>query len=172
MFEHATSIDQKKIVWANFDVRDVDGTLLVPASPYVPIATDYPENRPSAYLYNSMKLPKLPEWDKDMYPYVAILEGIGLYNMFVSKEPLNVIRIDYPSMNSYVLYLSGLEGLPNWTYRLPDIPDWTADGPFKHNEQSVYDSRFDRWSDVWTNHDIMYGNTRLFQAMAAIPVYE
>lgn len=87
------------IAWANYDVyyldsvEEVGGTLYLTASEPVPVSTWTPdpasllmgyrvgqilramrgkEREPVAYLYNGVRLPKLPEWDRETYPYALI----------------------------------------------------------------------------------------------------
>ena len=48
------------------------------------------QKEPVAYLYNGVRLPKLPEWDKTAYPYAFIraVADYGLYELYVFKtEP-------------------------------------------------------------------------------------
>ena len=61
-------------------------------------AVDTNAKTPDGYSYNGVQLPKLPEWDKEMYPYAVISyrEGINQYylsvhksiNYFKSKTPI------------------------------------------------------------------------------------
>lgn len=99
--------------WSNVDVLNSDGTLYLAASdPVDPNAPDVPElsitplgafllgqqlrrnlaavREPVAYLYNGVRLPKLPEWDKSKYPYAFIRytlgESIAQYGLYVCSH--------------------------------------------------------------------------------------
>ena len=78
---HATRVDAYSVVgyswktiWANFTGVRGD-TVFFTASDPVPVGgepeTPEPE-APETYLYNGAELPKLPEWDRDAYPYALI----------------------------------------------------------------------------------------------------
>ena len=84
-------------LWLNHDVIAPDGTVLHTASTPVPvIPIDYKvmlqgwivgkrlaamrvKREPVAYLYNGVRLPKLPEWDAVAYPYACIYQVYGEY---------------------------------------------------------------------------------------------
>ena len=44
--------------------------------------------KPTAYLYNGVRLPALPEWDREMYPYAAIGKWLDVYQLYLSTFPL------------------------------------------------------------------------------------
>ena len=83
-----------EVNWANFDVLNADGTLYLAASEPIPILAPTldplslflgwkagnwvarqrgKKKTPVAYLYNGVRLPKLPEWDKVNNPCAAIM---------------------------------------------------------------------------------------------------
>lgn len=53
------------------------------------------------YLYNGVKLPALPEWDKTAYPYAAILIFYGDYWLICAKQAaktsVNRSRLTHPN---------------------------------------------------------------------------
>ena len=81
-----------KLIWCNHDVTYPDGTVFLAASEPIPapevdldpqsltagwlvgkkIAAMRGKKEPVAYLYNGVRLPQLPEWDKTVYPYAYI----------------------------------------------------------------------------------------------------
>ena len=50
---------------------------------------------PVAYLYNDVRLPKLPEWDEKIYPYAYLCtvwtESNRIAHLFVAAEPMAVV---------------------------------------------------------------------------------
>lgn len=63
------------LLWANYNVRSfTDDSLLLSASSPVP------DKDPVAYLYNGIRMPALPEWDREKYPYA-----------FISHSPANSV---------------------------------------------------------------------------------
>lgn len=64
----------------------VMGLILGQFSSPLPIS----QKEPVAYLYNGVRLPKLPEWDKTGYPYAYVgtttYEGVEEYRAYFTKE--------------------------------------------------------------------------------------
>lgn len=56
----------------------VMGLILGQFSSPLPMA----QKEPVAYLYNGVRLPKLPEWDREKYPYAVIL----IYESYLTKK--------------------------------------------------------------------------------------
>lgn len=56
---------------------------------------------PIAYLYNGVRLPKLPEWDREVYPYAYLCriwtEGYAVAHLFVTPDPMVVTDDGYLS---------------------------------------------------------------------------
>lgn len=96
-----------KTDWANYDVLDNKGTLYLAASDPIPVGTAPQldplslfmgwkagnlvarqrgaKKKPVAYLYNGVRLPALPEWDKEKYPYAVIDEWESTFNGHAGK---------------------------------------------------------------------------------------
>ena len=69
------------LMWSNFDMLKSNGSIALAASDPIPIY-----NEPVNYLYNGVKLPKLPEWDKEAYPYAVITRNLlsnSIYNLWL-----------------------------------------------------------------------------------------
>lgn len=87
------ALKETDIFWVNTDLYHTDGTLYLAASDPIPILAPTidplsmwlgwkagnwvvrqrgKKREPVAYLYNGVRLPVLPEWDKTVYPYAHI----------------------------------------------------------------------------------------------------
>lgn len=140
------------------------------------------EKTPIAYSYNGVVLPKLPEWDKEAYPYAVIYQDNNATNPYYTivvsanacyvKAQLQLLTGKYDDVlkweGEYVRYslFSGYE-------------DWAPD------DGSVYEDFVISASaalDPWTNIDIHYADdysadetlagTLYLAASEPVPVYE
>lgn len=139
------------------------GYLLSLAGKPLPLNT---KREPVAYLYNGVRLPKLPEWDREMYPYAVIIYDAflyaGEYMLFVSDAVVNVINAlggDSPYTDGSCL-----------CYRIEN-------SEFVHYSQ--LDNTLITGSEiVWANHNIYRGpqdeepGKLVLSASEPIPVYE
>ena len=68
--------------------------------------TPYPYSAPVpvAYLYNGIRLPALPEWDREKYPYAAIGKWSDVYQLYFSTVPLT-----YRNVNPNTWYFDATE---------------------------------------------------------------
>lgn len=120
---------------------------------------------PVAYLYNGIRLPKLPEWDKETYPYAVILRptlGMGNRYLYFSTQ-----KTEYTGFN---------ETTTNGTHKYyrfsADDNDWV----FIHEYSG---SLVECGAVEWANHDVVYndwsegseGKVHL-AASDPVPVYE
>lgn len=90
-------------------------------------------NSNAVYLYNGVRLPKLPEWDKEAYPLCIICEG----------EERFVLRC-YSSNKKGVLQ----SGVPIF---IGDIRFILSDEVWVQT-----DYRYDGDVSIWANYDLMY----------------
>ena len=97
----SSNVNSSWILWSNTDIYYPDdyewngdttkaGTLFLAATDPVPVEDTFTKGYhagaalrrkrrlPVAYLYNGVRLPKLPEWDKTAYPYAYIVQATGL----------------------------------------------------------------------------------------------
>lgn len=111
------------------------------------------------FLYNGVRLPKLPEWDKETYPYAVILQGknTGRILFEVSTDPKAVSVVG----NSVVFP----------SERLYEFKDGSWNGNGVNGELQA--------TPIWANHDICYaagveeiGGTVFLAASVPVPVYE
>lgn len=161
-------------VWANFDVLNSDGSVYVAASDPVPVADKFPlqgwlnwhviglcsrplpvsVREPVAYLYNGVRLPKLPELDKEKYPY-AFIENLGVFGcyLYLTKE--------------HVYYYSGYKVPAPYLRCKANGDGW---GNFTEGS-SEYNTNF----ALWANHDIYYNGdnseNKYLSASKPVPVY-
>lgn len=125
------------------------------------------QKEPVAYLYNGVRLPKLPEWDKETYPYAWIYQAIssGTYYLRISDTP--VVRRLYPDYGTASFYSSGTGCRFNNTNGKWEQFDIEWGEPF--------DNYFpeSRYLTIWVNQDMLNSDGTVYLAASApIPVYE
>lgn len=117
--------------------------------------------QPVAYLYNGVRLPKLPSWDKTVYPYAAIYIGLRKY-LICSAEPFSMstdssgaLQIGLPDNTAYLEFaVSGGAWVETNTLYL-DTTDYPAEN----------------W--LWTNTNILNEDGSVYLALSEpTPVYE
>lgn len=133
---------------------------------------------PVAYLYNGVRLPALPEWDKRTYPYAAIssatMGGATVYYLVVSTVKLNFKRVF-----SYWYFYPQEDG------RLQNYAPKQSENTWELMElgsNTVITSEFTAGSTgiaavsdtvVWANYDLSYSNGSAYiSASEPVPVYE
>lgn len=142
---------------------------------------------PVAYLYNGARLPKLPEWDKEAYPYAAVTAYTDVHldvypnaswdcYLFVSASPFYVFKRTY-SDGDYVFYLGSLQDCVNWRCSVKKDEDptaWESCDPYPYDNRGVYYSDGTGGRALWSNHDITYDaeGTVYCAASDPVPVYE
>ena len=137
-----------------------------PTQPDEPVA---PPTEPVAYLYNGVRLPKLPLWDTSTYPYA-----------YISYQPkYRHYSVDCSTTPAYY-EPNGAWG-PCFSIRNPSIgcglfTDWSNwltfdnDGGFLIGMESPDE---DDTTLVWCNHDVTYDDGTVFLAASdPVPVYE
>jgi hypothetical protein len=141
----------------------------------------YGGTEPVAYLYNGVRLPKLPELDKTVYPYAYIIyaEALGGYRLILQQTYVESydyngetkVRENYdPSWTDYKAE-TGSQWATRETYI--DTDDGWAFGYSKSYTADMYPTNI-LSEYVWTNYDIANstsGNVDL-PASDPIPVYE
>ena len=150
-------------IWTNHDViNDTDGSVYLSGSNPIPIY-----NEPVNYLYNGVKLPKLPEWDKTVYPYAAISSS-GKNSYY-----LRLLRYDAQyQINSWGDF--AFKSTPALTSNYTASSGW---GDFTENSSGAYISpTYSETVSVgvrWTNFDLLNEDGTVFmEASEPIPVYE
>ena len=128
---------------------------------YVP-----PAREPVAYLYNGVKLPPLPEWDKEAYPFALIIKGVDEENywIYASAEKAyyadgGPITYDLPCVRFY--YYPEL---------FPEKDYWTS---MTLGEENPYRFGGLFYDMIWSNHGILRSDGSVyFAATEPVPVYE
>lgn len=157
--------------WANYDLKYEDGTVRVPASEPIPVY------KIVGYNYNGVVLPKLPEWDKEAYPYAVIYEyeysglaGTSHYiGLLCSKSPF-VWQSGYQSFKTSPTdtYAESTINLLNNETEWSEIVEKTA-------INSSYIGTGDGTVAIWTNHDVVDSTDSTSVYLSAsdpVPVYE
>lgn len=111
------------------------------------------KQEPVAYLYNGVKLPALPEWDRERYPYahIGVMDSYGRYAFAAESKALTVLG------NIYVTK-------PEVNYSCESSVDtWVAGGLVSFTAYKV----------LWANHDVIDANGNLLlDASDPVPIYE
>ena len=122
------------------------------------------KGEPVAYSYNGVVLPKLPEWDKETYPYAVIATANDSIHLFCCASP-------YP----YAYETDGVESVrlssnPDilFVVNMPNNNAWGAGYEWKLGLSVLKDNV------IWTNVDILNpdGTIAVPKSPNPIPVYE
>lgn len=112
-----------------------------------PTLPDY--NPVSGYSYNGTVLPKLPEWDEEKYPYVALQylagEGSTIYVIGYSEKPTTSIQAITKSVVHGVD--TGVSYITTYYY---EPEGWYSDA-----EESANGHRIGIDNFIWANYDIL-----------------
>jgi hypothetical protein len=172
-------------IWANYDVLDTNGDVrlyatepakmwenarsfligLAMAFAGKPLPISQGEKEPVAYLYNGVRLPKLPEWDRETYPYAAIAwqntANPQYYLSCFSVEPI------YKSAET-----TTLKFVSDSCVRIQ--ANMSLDNTFGEAKTIKQIFNYDIDRVVWTNFDLRNTATQevWFYASDPIPVYE
>lgn len=165
------------VIWCNTDcyykqwgVSDgLGGTLYLSATDPVTTYTNA-DVTINGVGYVGAVLPKLPEWDKEQYPYAVIQIGEDVHSFMISTVPLYYKKTSED--------ICGRENGTSWEYLLSDNPnnyfggvpgEWTrVKEPFEIEKDSyIYDFV------SWSNYDILNADSTIYlSASDPIPVYE
>jgi hypothetical protein len=186
-------------IWSNKDFLYSDGTLYLKASEPVPVETPVYKNIngswvkqtaykviggewvlisegekvPIAYSYNGVVLPKLPEWDRERYPYAVIGGGMNSasrgYRLYLTttrpfaKQGDTMIHIT--AMGVYFKYFSKIQdGI---------YGEWIDDGTSEIEDGEFFPIYDAVGGTIWTNTDILNEDGTVYLAASyPVPVYE
>ena len=109
---------------------------------------------PVAYLYNGVRLPKLPEWDRESYPYAYLSShnstssgGNGDYLLFCTSEPVRITKTTNANTGEQfdVATCDG-DGILYW---YGDSGEWVKDSytASEHTANATYWALF--WGGIW-----------------------
>jgi hypothetical protein len=120
------------------------------------------QKEPVAYLYNGVRLPALPEWDKSKYPYAYLLNLPGGYYCYVQDKPgysKNDGRI-YTAIGTNMREYELTNG--KWEFTADIL--WDIEEKYSFYESNLF---------IWVSSDIFdTDGTVCFTASEPIPVYE
>ncbi len=123
-----------------------------------------PMRTPTAYLYNGVQLPPLPEWDRDESPYYCIVQGTGMSAGIISLYK-SINPIIYSQANGALRY-----GQLSYRSYLDNKGAWS--GSFSHLNNPKNDT-YIPVQIIWAGTDILNEDgTVYFAASEPIPVYE
>lgn len=134
-----------------------------------------PEKEPVAYLYNGVRLPKQPEWDKTAYQYAAVVlwtkdDKYPFYCFCVSNAPFVAVPdVEFPEDVGSV----NTTGQGHRWYVYPTAT--TLDFAWEYFVEEKNGLSLDTYYSptVWTNHDILREDgTVSLEATDPIPIYE
>lgn len=183
--QHSDSLGLSDVIWTYKTIYRSDGTIWLAASDPIPVTTAPAPDAASmlmgrlvgraiagqrgkkaepseliAYLYNGVQLPKLPEWDKETYPYAYIsreVEWVGDSHyrvLYMTRNPLTINEneeVQMPDGNATCLIYA-----PYTTWGAVNESTWSTNG----------------FAPVWTNTDILYEDGSVaIAASEPVPVY-
>ena len=128
------------------------------------------QSEPVAYLYNGVRLPKLPEWDRGAYPYAYITTstvlGITYYTLNICTSMYTAIHTDYT--DEWTLFA---EGTVLTTKIKESATEWGAPEVYYEGKMTVCEYGSDYV--MWSNHSF-YGENgeEWITASVPVPVYE
>lgn len=186
--------------WANFDIYNEDGSLYLAASEPVPIEEEKGFDLKSwltgfalglsgkplplstgktlvGYSYNGTVLPKLPEWDREAYPY-AVMDNNGSDTVF-SIHLCSTLPQAYKSLTHTFLKTTGAYLYATYSTKGVYGDDWWSDynGSGAYTEANTDDGSSGLLCNIkyamFANFDVYDADGNLYlSASAPIPVYE
>lgn len=174
-------------IWTSHDILDTAGNVWLAADSITPVEdkrdlrshvlgivlaliqkalSPIKAKQPTAYLYNGVKLPALPEWDREMYPY-AVLFQVGItkqYALYFAKDEF------YRNTESKYTIIPAGVGYVLYRYASGDALEWSF------NEEKTDGASGDLdllASSHWANYDFKNDDGTVYvPASNPIPVYE
>lgn len=126
------------------------------------------KQQPIAYLYNGVRLPALPEWDREKYPYATIWSSALFgymsddYGFVVTSAPLHVVK----GTGSIFLKSTGEVVARACAYD-KETETWKQ----LSEEATVTYSK--SGGVRWANYDVLYADgTTCTEKSEPIPIYE
>lgn len=184
-FEAEFPIDSNPTRWANHDILTADDTVYLAASDPVPVGGKFTLHYPSflkgvevgrrlknkrlapvAYLYNGVKLPPLPDYNKKAYPYAYITKTTILnttkYTLTLRRSMFTASNDAFTAGNwellGYGNYLTATinpRTQTEWSELELNTPSFVTGTVEVNGETMPYTARiatYDKNSFVWINH--------------------
>jgi hypothetical protein len=134
------------------------------------------EKVPVAYLYNGVRLPKLPEWDKEKYPYAIIaLVGTSGFggSIYSLRMPEDNSVVTYGDANTQAINANKSSLFSNVMGVTDENASSKSWADVKQYSMGDIDNYIDLDTIIWTNFDIYKTDGTLYLAASdPIPVYE
>lgn len=188
-----TASTYDNIVWSNFDILKADGSVYLKASK--PFDLDafkiglslglcgkaLPwKAEPVAWLYNGVRLPKLPEWDKETYPYafMTVMATSSNTSAYLYCSPVPIYKNDNGGLISSLITKQDGTVICYTCSLLSDgtvFEDWTR---YENGDKSVVsDASFIVINTAlikWSNYDMLnYSDDSVYLAASEpVPVYD
>lgn len=123
---------------------------------------------PVAYLYNGVRLPKLPEWDKEKYPYIVIDNSYYIgevrpsaCELYALREMPTLLNPGYGDIDGFLF-----DKFADHVYCRIENDVWGAFKTSGMDETTMFHI-------IWTNFDLYYEDGTLHMAASEpVPVYE
>lgn len=134
--------------------------------------------KPTAYLYNGIRLPALPEWDRGVYPFAFIEYWTGYARLYVSDTPVGINTYKLTATSDYTKTVMGPRDGEAWKRMeaaLMSNGEFVSDPAFWEAEENSEPTTICGRSDVlWANYDVYdYVQSETFlTASDPVPVYE
>lgn len=185
--------DVGAVIWTNTEILKTDGSIYLAASD--PITGNwlrsfktglalglcgkplpFVEKEPVEYLYNGVRLPKPPEWDKTAYPFAAIS-----YRDTTDGRVYYFFAHEFQHYWSRTLSLVGTTnyyGSENGSPKAVLYMKYESDKNWAIQEKTDWNLAIDKNKDysdpvVWTNFDLKYADGSSYcKASEPVPVYE
>ena len=114
-----------------------------------------------AYLYNGVRLPKLPEWDREAYPYAFLCQHE------LDKETGNVVLFVLPNIEFLSIYGWAVSTENNLSSVSQNGGEWSALKPFEDAVSRLV------VQILWANFDVLNEDGTVYlSASEPVAVYE
>ena len=135
----------------------------------------YAKSEPVAYLYNGVRLPKLPDWDKETYPYaILIYHNAGTSATLQFYELKCFSQMPKYSTDSFGVGSVRYGGIDILQYKCPEgSAEWEHTYTGTAQVAASYISSFTTY--IWTNFSVPGeddGSVFFEKSPAPVPVYE
>lgn len=149
----------------------VMGLLLGQFSSPLPMA----QKEPVAYLYNGVRLPKLPEWDREKYPFVVVMQEVSSSIYFAQAIAAPLYTEETVSLAGKSLFQLAYDQSYLLKSAIQETGTW---GDWYEVPKAYFQGRLENDGAtenvlVWTNHDILNQDGTVYLAASEpVPVYE
>lgn len=156
-------------VWSNYDIYEEDSTTVIYLAASAPV--------PKKYLYNGNKLSALPEWDKTLYPYAAIInEGGSKYPTYDTR----LIVSDKPIFVGTKIWDDSLYWCSKTPIKWAQFSHWMVDDwEFEHERENAEKSTIEEIKEyyfvvasdyvLWSNYEMLNADGTLLLS-ASYPI--